>query len=162
MVSTSNSIFCLVDGNHCCAAIPYLWKPRGVHLFSIPGLSSKVVTFLSLCSYAAKFKKTHIAIKPPWRKAPNGVTLFNQSQRLIWAHPYCGFTGRVSRAELCSGAGWLSWSSCHAWEAAAPAATAAPAVPDAPAATAAGLQGSLSFLGKAVLPGTAFEIITSQ
>lgn len=87
VVSTSNSIFCLVDGNHC-ATTPYLWKPRGVHLFSIPGLSSKVVTFLSLCSYAAKFKKTHAAIKQPWRKAPHGVTLLNQSQRLTWAHPW--------------------------------------------------------------------------
>lgn len=111
MVSTSNSIFCLLDGNHCLCSTPCLWKPRGVHLFSIPGLSPQVVTFLSPCSYADKFKKTRTAIKQPWRKAPNRVTLFNQSQRLTRAHPCCGFTGRVKRTELCSAGGWLAWSS---------------------------------------------------
>lgn len=94
-----------------CAATPYLGKPRGVHLFSIPGLSSTAVSFFSPCSYAAKFKKMHVAIKQPWRKAPNGITLLNQSQRLTRAHPCCGFTGRVNRAELCSAGGWLAWSS---------------------------------------------------
>lgn len=94
-----------------CAAIPYLWKPRGEHLFSIPGLSSKALSFFSPCSHAAKFKKTHTAVKQPWRKALNGVTLLNQSQRLTWAHPCCGFTSRVNRAELCSAGGCLAWSS---------------------------------------------------
>lgn len=67
--------------------------------------------FFSLRNYAAKFKEINAVIKQPWRKAPNCVTLFNQSQRLIQAHPPCGFTRRINRADPCSAGGWLSWSS---------------------------------------------------
>lgn len=145
-----------------CAATPYLGKPRGVHLFSIPGLSSKAVSFFSPCSYAAKFKKTHAAIKQPWRKAPNGVTLLNQSQRLTRAHPCCGFTGRVNRAELCSAGGWLAWSSLPCLGKLQLPQPQSPRCRMLPQPPLQGCRAASPSSARPALPGTAFSIIISQ
>lgn len=98
------------------AAAPYLCKPRGVHLFSIPGLSFGLVVFVLFCFFPCaatqlNSKRRTLSLNSPGEQALNCVTLFNQSQRLTRARTRRGFTSRINRAELCSSGAWLAWSS---------------------------------------------------